>query len=92
MYLLGKNKEPQNKLRDELKRLLPNKNSPITPETLNEAQFLKASVKEATRIAPIAVANGRTLAKDIVLGGYQIPKGVSKKLRKLIFLYKIYFR
>lgn len=76
LYLLGKHKNAQNQLRDELKRLLPQKNSPITPETLNEAQFLKATVRESTRLAPIAVANTRTLAKDLVIHGYQIPKGV----------------
>lgn len=73
---MGKHKDAQNNLRNELKRLLPKKSSLITPEILSEAQYLKATVKEVTRVAPVAVANGRTLAKDMVLGGYQIPKGV----------------
>lgn len=74
---MGKNKEAQNRLRNDLKKLLPNKNSPITQEVLNETQFLKAVVKESTRLAPIAIGNTRTVTKDLILGGFQIPKGVS---------------
>lgn len=77
LFLLAKHKDAQNTLREELKRLLPNKHSPVTQDTLNEAQYLKASVKEATRLAPIAVGNARTLTKNLILKGYQIPKGVS---------------
>lgn len=48
----------------------------MTAELLNEAQYLKAAVKEATRLAPVNILGMRTTVKDLVLKGYQIPKGV----------------
>ncbi|KAI7815337.1 cytochrome p450 [Rhyzopertha dominica] len=75
LYYLSKNKQVQNKLRAELISLLPSKDDPITNEVLNQAHYLKASVKEALRLAPIAVGVNRVNPVDLVLSGYQIPKG-----------------
>lgn len=81
LYFLSKNPAAQKSLRDECKRLLPNKDSPITKQTLDNMPYLKAVIKETTRLAPIAIGNVRRTPKDLVLNGYQIPKGVN------IFLY-----
>lgn len=76
LYFLAKNKEAQSKLREELVKLLPTPDTPITKEVLSNAPYLKAVNKEAMRIEPVAKANVRTLTKPMVLAGYQIPKGV----------------
>lgn len=58
--------------------LLPTKDTPITNEILENATYLKAVIKENMRLASIAGGNMRQTVKDMVLCGYQIPKGVSK--------------
>ncbi|XP_025833175.1 probable cytochrome P450 12a5, mitochondrial isoform X2 [Agrilus planipennis] len=75
LYFLASHKRAQNELRKELVTLLPNKDSPFTKETLANAKYLKASIKEGLRMGGIAAANFRTATKDMVVGGYQIPKG-----------------
>lgn len=77
LYFLGKNKEVQEKLFNEIKELLPNKNTPITAEILKNAKYLKATVKELLRFSPILVGLVRDTTKEMVIGGYKIPKGVS---------------
>lgn len=76
MYYIAKNQDKQNKLRKELLSLLPTKTSPVTAHVLVEAHYLKAVVREGTRIASLSVDNVRTTVTDLVLCGYQIPKGV----------------
>ncbi|KAF2886967.1 hypothetical protein ILUMI_19206 [Ignelater luminosus] len=77
LYFLAKNTEAQNALRKELRSLMPNKDSPVTKEVLTNASYLRAVIKETTRIAPISVGNFRQAIKDMVLCGYQIPKGTN---------------
>ncbi|KAI7815333.1 cytochrome p450 [Rhyzopertha dominica] len=75
LYFLAKNKEAQSKLREELISLLPLKSDHISANILDKAQYLKATLKEIMRLAPIGAVNMRTNTKDLVLCGYQIPKG-----------------
>ncbi|XP_018572392.1 cytochrome P450 CYP12A2-like isoform X1 [Anoplophora glabripennis] len=75
LYLLAKNPDKQKYLREEVYNNLPDKNSPITKEILNNSPYLKAVIKETTRIAPVFPGSSRTTIKDSVLGGYRIPKG-----------------
>jgi len=49
MLLLSENQEKQEKLRQELKRVMPNPDSPITAEMLNEMKYLRACIKEGMR-------------------------------------------
>lgn len=84
LYFLARNPDKQQILREEIFKNLPEKESPITREILNNSPYLKAVIKETTRIAPIGVGNVRATIKDSVLGGYQVPKDVS------IFLIIIY--
>ena len=80
LYYVSKYPEVQEKLRAEIDPILQNKNSPVTYESLNQIPYVKACVKEVLRLAPIATGNMRTMVKDVVIGGYKIPKGVRKNL------------
>ncbi|XP_050510784.1 cytochrome P450 CYP12A2-like [Diabrotica virgifera virgifera] len=75
LYLLAKNPEKQSILREEVLKYLPEKNSVLTAEKLSEMQYLKATLKESNRMAPVAIGGLRTTTKNMVLGGYQVPKG-----------------
>ncbi|XP_069671910.1 probable cytochrome P450 301a1, mitochondrial [Periplaneta americana] len=77
MYMLSKNQDKQEKLFQEVQRVLPNKKEPITAEKLNEMKYLRACIKETMRISPITGGNQRNLSKDLVLGNYRVPKGTS---------------
>lgn len=46
---------------------------------LRRASYTKAVIKESLRLNPISVGVGRILQTDVVLNGYQVPKGVSRK-------------
>lgn len=50
--------------------------SPITAETLKNATYTKAVIKETFRLNPISVGIGRILQTDVVLSGYRVPKEV----------------
>ncbi|XP_066257198.1 probable cytochrome P450 301a1, mitochondrial [Euwallacea similis] len=76
LYQLATRQEEQEKLYQELRRVLPNKNDSLTPEKLNQMVFLKAFVKEVFRMYSTVIGNGRTLQEDMVLLGYKVPKGV----------------
>lgn len=76
LYNLAKNPEKQKTLRSELFKILPEKNSPLTAENLNNTPYLKACFKESLRIMPVVAANFRATGRNIVLKGYQIPKQV----------------
>nr|XP_023028389.1 probable cytochrome P450 12a5, mitochondrial [Leptinotarsa decemlineata] len=80
LYFLAKNPEKQAKLREEILKVLPEKDSDITAERLEKLSYLRAVIKESTRIAPAAFVSFRTTVKDLVLGGYQIPKGTNVTL------------
>ncbi|GLV43366.1 Cytochrome P450 49a1 [Carabus blaptoides fortunei] len=84
LYFLAKNQQAQERLRAEVRSALPNKNSPVTKDALNNMPYLRAVIKETTRMAPISSANMRRLSKDIVLSGYQIPKGTDVMTAHLI--------
>jgi ecdysteroid 25-hydroxylase CYP302A1 len=80
LYHLATNSEVQTKLYEESCRLLIEPNSPVTSAILAQAQYMKAVLKESLRLNPISIGIGRILAKDIVLSGYHVPKGVSMQL------------
>ena len=73
---LAKNPDKQEKLRQEIKTILPDKNTPMTHENMNNLPYLRACIKEGMRCYPVVQGNMRRAAQDLVLDGYQIPKGV----------------
>ncbi|XP_068083622.1 probable cytochrome P450 49a1 [Anabrus simplex] len=75
IHLLSRNQDKQEILYKELKRVLPSKDQQITANNLEDMKYLKACIKETSRIAPISPINFRETPADIVIGNYQIPKG-----------------
>ncbi|XP_059479868.1 probable cytochrome P450 301a1, mitochondrial [Neocloeon triangulifer] len=73
---LSANQDKQQKLFEELKRVLPNPSTPITNEMLDEMKFMRACIKESARLLPVFSGNARTTQKEIVLSNFKIPKGV----------------
>ncbi|XP_034825339.1 cytochrome P450 CYP12A2-like [Maniola hyperantus] len=65
LYLLAKNQDKQNKLRQEI---LSDK---------EKRPYLKACIKESMRILPIVAGNMRVATKEYNILGYKIPKGTS---------------
>lgn len=81
LYHLAKNPDKQEKLRQEIRGILPTVQSKLSPESLNNIPYMRACFKESMRISPIISGGGRSTGRDIILKGYQIPKGVSNKQR-----------
>lgn len=77
LYNLAKHPEKQQKLREEILTILPDKSSKLTPASFNSIPYLRAVIKEALRILPVTNGNIRALDHDSVLQGYRIPKDVS---------------
>ncbi|XP_011703947.1 PREDICTED: cytochrome P450 302a1, mitochondrial, partial [Wasmannia auropunctata] len=75
LYHLARNASVQEKLRSEAAALLTDPMSPITAETLKNATYTKAVIKETLRLNPISVGIGRILQTDVILSGYRVPKG-----------------
>ncbi|XP_053964912.1 probable cytochrome P450 12c1, mitochondrial isoform X1 [Anastrepha ludens] len=72
---IAKNPEKQQKLREELLNVLPHKDDHFTMENMKNLPYLRACIKEALRVYPLAFGNIRETGADLVLGGYQVPKG-----------------
>ncbi|KAH9500934.1 hypothetical protein Btru_069234 [Bulinus truncatus] len=76
-YNLAMNPEQQEKAATEVCELV-GKDGPVSPEALSKMNYVKACVKESMRLNfPLANGTERTLGVDVVLGGYQVPKGTS---------------
>ncbi|KAL1397372.1 hypothetical protein pipiens_009815 [Culex pipiens pipiens] len=84
LYCLAKNPDKQAKLREELRTVLPNKDSPLTPDNMRNLPYLRACIKEALRMYPPTAGNIRAAGKDLVLQGYQIPKGTDVAMASVI--------
>lgn len=77
LYYLAKNERVQNFLRQESRKLLQSASDPVTAKTLASAPYARAVLKEVFRMSPISVGVGRIATQDIVLSGYNIPKGTN---------------
>ncbi|XP_046394231.1 probable cytochrome P450 49a1 [Ischnura elegans] len=77
MFTLARNQGKQEILFQELKRVLPKKDTPFNDERLEEMRYLKAVIKESMRVMPIVSANSRNTVKEVVISNYRIPVGVS---------------
>ncbi|XP_071440069.1 cytochrome P450 302a1, mitochondrial-like [Hetaerina americana] len=81
LYHLAINEEKQDLLYEEAVKLLPftadeeNACSLITEDTLSQAHYVKAVLKESMRLNPVSVGVGRILPCDAVFSGYVVPKG-----------------
>lgn len=75
IYQLSQNREKQETLVRELKRVLPHKDSPVNAHVLENMPYLRACIKETLRMYPVTIANGRNLQSDAVISGFHVPKG-----------------
>uniref|UniRef100_A0A182PZ56 Uncharacterized protein n=1 Tax=Anopheles epiroticus TaxID=199890 RepID=A0A182PZ56_9DIPT len=75
LYCLAKHPEKQAKLREELRTILPKKDSPLTAENMHNLPYLRACIKEGLRLYQPVAGNMRAAGRDLVLQGYRIPKG-----------------
>lgn len=73
LYYIANNPEKQEKLREEVMSMLPDKTSPITYEILNQTRYTKACIEESLRLFPIFIGTLRTMETDVCTGGYKIP-------------------
>lgn len=76
LYQLATRPAEQQKLYEEVKRIIPDPNTPLTIQTLDKCVYLKAFIKEVLRKYTTVIGNGRTLQHDTVICGYQVPKGI----------------
>ncbi|ALC41760.1 Cyp12e1 [Drosophila busckii] len=73
LLALAKHPEKQAKLRAEIRSVLPQKDSPVTVESMRNLPYLRACIKESLRYYPLTSANLRTTRQQLVLSGYSVP-------------------
>ncbi|XP_029677043.1 LOW QUALITY PROTEIN: probable cytochrome P450 12a5, mitochondrial [Formica exsecta] len=83
LYYIANNPEKQEKLREEIMSLLPDKTLSITYKVLNQTRYTKACSKESLRLFSIFIGNLKTMQTDVWIGGYKISAGV----RAVIFFW-----
>ncbi|CAB0016423.1 unnamed protein product [Nesidiocoris tenuis] len=72
VWHLTQNPRVQELCRDESRRLLDG--GVVRPETLADAAYVRAVLKETFRLNPIAIGISRNLAESTVLAGHLVPK------------------
>jgi len=75
-YYLARNPDKQEILRQEILNLVGPRGTPATVKALNKMPYMRACIKETLRLTPATVGNARLIENDMVLSGYQVPKGV----------------
>ncbi|XP_026271774.2 probable cytochrome P450 49a1 [Frankliniella occidentalis] len=76
LYLLARNQPAQDRVFQEVSRLLPGLDSALDTAATDKMHYLRACVREALRMFPVIIGNGRCLTKDTVIGGHLVPRGV----------------
>ncbi|KAH8291515.1 hypothetical protein KR054_012298 [Drosophila jambulina] len=77
LLCLSKHPEKQLKLREELLRIMPTKDTLLNEETMKDMPYLRAVIKETLRYYPNGLGTMRTCPSDVVLSGYNVPKGTT---------------
>lgn len=75
LYLLAQNPECQEKLLDEVNRVV-GPNGQVEGKHLKHFEYVKGVIKESLRLYPVAPFLTRRLCYDIELDDYLIPAGV----------------
>ncbi|XP_023294404.2 cytochrome P450 CYP12A2-like [Lucilia cuprina] len=75
LLCMAKNPEKQQKLREEVLKVLPHKDSEFNENSIKNMPYLRACIKESLRYYPLIVGNARVPVEDVVVSGYRVPKG-----------------
>lgn len=73
-HLLGRHLDVQEKVRDEIKRVLGDE-QPTAAQLISALPYTTAVLKEAMRLYPAAPITGRRSLEDTTIGGYDVPAG-----------------
>uniref|UniRef100_A0A1B0B7U0 Cytochrome P450 302a1, mitochondrial n=1 Tax=Glossina palpalis gambiensis TaxID=67801 RepID=A0A1B0B7U0_9MUSC len=85
LYYIAKNPQVQQKLYEECEKVLTNQTSPLEGDVLNTGvPYARALMKEVFRLNPISVGVGRILQRNLILGGYHVPKGTVVVTQNLV--------
>lgn len=76
MLLLAMHPDHQQTLFEELKRVMPNKDTDLTVDHLNQLDFTTRCIMESLRLFPTVPFIARTPAMPIKINGIVIPAGV----------------
>ncbi|XP_033746098.1 probable cytochrome P450 CYP44 [Pecten maximus] len=79
LYCLARNPHAQQLAYEEVCRVIP-QGETITPDMVARLPYLKACVKESSRLYPIGLDIKRIPQKNLVVGGYQVPAGTIVEL------------
>ncbi|XP_065367559.1 probable cytochrome P450 12d1 proximal, mitochondrial [Calliphora vicina] len=75
LLCLAKNPEKQLKLREEIFKVMPTKDTVLNETNTKNMPYLRAVIKEALRYYPNGTGSFRNPVQDVILSGYKIPKG-----------------
>lgn len=75
LLCLSRNQDKQLKLREELKRIMPTKDTLLDEESMKDMPYLRAVIKETLRYYPNGIGTFRQCQKDVTLSGFHIPQG-----------------
>lgn len=95
LYNLTQNLEQQKKLTEEIFRLLPEIDSPMSQDILENSPYFRATLKESLRVSPLVIGTMRAAGQDLALCGYKVPKGVWPAIFLNYYLFitlKYYYR
>ncbi|XP_066264992.1 cytochrome P450 4V2-like isoform X3 [Branchiostoma lanceolatum] len=77
IFLIGSHPEVQRKVHEEMDRVMSDPGQKPTMDDLREMKYLECCIKEALRLYPSVPFFARTLSEDCIIGGYEVPKGVT---------------
>uniref|UniRef100_A0A663DW32 Cytochrome P450 family 27 subfamily C member 1 n=1 Tax=Aquila chrysaetos chrysaetos TaxID=223781 RepID=A0A663DW32_AQUCH len=78
-YLLAKHPEIQQRVHEEIVNKLGKDQVPLAHD-VPKLPLIRAVLKETLRLYPVLPGNGRVTQKDLIVGGYLIPKGTQLAL------------
>ncbi|KAF1675027.1 C27C1 protein, partial [Pygoscelis papua] len=78
-YLLAKHPEVQQRVYEEIVNKLGKDQVPVAHD-VPKLPLIRAVLKETLRLYPVLPGNGRVTQKDLIVGGYLIPKGTQLAL------------
>ncbi|RMC18684.1 hypothetical protein DUI87_04580 [Hirundo rustica rustica] len=79
IYLLAKHPEVQQRVYEEIANKLGKDQVPVAHD-VPKLPLIRAVLKETLRLYPVLPGNGRVTQKDLIIGGYLIPKGTQLAL------------